>query len=408
MRLSQNPIQTLREAPSNARSEGFAWLVRARVISRANDLLPLGQRTTGRLHALAATAGGSIFTQINLPVITSGAEIFFALQTGATGIMQCPSCGYAARRWVARFAKSALPPEDPLPTEKIATPDCNTIEELANFLGIPQEKTAKALMFTRQADGKFIFAVVRGDMQLSETKLAQLVGDVRPATTEEIEASGAAAGYASPVGLKEAVIIVDDLIPQSANLVAGANEDGYHLKNVNYGRDYTADTIADVALARAGDGCPECNGTLVPLKADLVAESKNGQLVFHDIEMLQAIAETHHDEHGLVWPPEIAPYDVHLVWLPGRKMDTRPAADELYESLQAAGLSVLYDDRDERAGVKFNDADLIGCPVRVTVGERGLKDGMVELKARTASERELAPLDKIVARVIEKQVVRNE
>ncbi len=172
-------------------------------------------------------------------------------------LIHCPACGYSAKSEPALFAKNTSPSEEPLPTEKVATPECNTIEDLANFLEIPKEKTAKALLYTRQSDGKFIFAVVRGDMQLSEAKLKDQVGDVKPATEEEIAASGAVAGYASPIGLQDALIIVDDLIPNSPNLVAGANEIGYHLKNVNYGRDYSAEIVADLVQAEEGNACIE-------------------------------------------------------------------------------------------------------------------------------------------------------
>jgi prolyl-tRNA synthetase len=259
---------------------------------------------------------------------------------------------------------------------------------LANFLGIPKEKTAKALLFTRPSDGKFVFTVVRGDMQMSEAKLKQQVGEVKPATQEEIAASGAVAGYASPMGLKDALIIVDDLIPNSPNLVAGANETGYHLKNVNYGRDYSAEIVADLVQAEEGNACINCGKPLSAFSADLLA-SKD---VYHFDKILHALAESHHDDKGLTLPHPAAPFDVYLMHVPGKTMDTRSAAVELYESLHKAGIPVLFDDRDERAGIKFNDADLIGCPVRVTVGERGLQNGMVELKPRSAAQNSLISL----------------
>jgi prolyl-tRNA synthetase len=269
--------------------------------------------------------------------------------------------------------------------EKILTPDCNTIEALANFLGIPKAKTAKALMFTRLDDNKFIFIVVRGDLQLSEAKLKQQIGDIRPATAAEIERSGAAAGYASPIGLKEVLIIVDDLIPQSQNLVAGANETGYHLKNTNYGRDYSAEIVADLVQAEAGDPCSNCGNPLsVTSVIDLTTRKE-----FHFENILLALAETHHDNKGLTLPHTAAPFDLYLMHIPGKEMDTRAKAEEIYNALQNAGISVLFDDREERAGVKFNDADLIGCPIRVTLGEKNLKEGMVELKPRKEKDNRL-------------------
>jgi prolyl-tRNA synthetase len=259
---------------------------------------------------------------------------------------------------------------------------------LAGYLGMPKEKTAKALMFTRASDGKFVFVVVRGDMQLGEAKLKKLVGEVRIATLEEIAKSGAAAGYASPIGLKNALIVADDLIPESANLVAGANETGCHLKNTNYGRDYTAEILADIVMADKGDSCSNCGNAMDLLNAELLAD-ENGP---HFEHILSALAETHHDAKGLMLPKEAAPFDAYLMQVPGKELDTRSKAEEIYAELQGAGISVLFDDRDERAGVKFNDADLIGCPLRLTVGEKNLKDGMVELKARKEKENRLVSL----------------
>ncbi|MEO7841271.1 MAG: His/Gly/Thr/Pro-type tRNA ligase C-terminal domain-containing protein, partial [Anaerolineales bacterium] len=290
------------------------------------------------------------------------------------------------------FIKTPLPEEEQLPLEKILTPDCHTIEALANFLGIPKEKTAKALMYTRIADNRFIFVVVRGDMQLSDAKLKQQVGDVRPATAAEIANSDAAAGYASPIGLKDALIVADDLIPLSQNLAAGANETGYHLKNTNYGRDYSAEIVADLVQAKAGDACFNCGNSLSVVSA--INLSTHNEYDFENI--LLALAETYHDDRGLTFPKSAAPFDVYLMHLPGKEMDTRTKAEEIYNSLQSAGISVLFDDRDERAGVKFNDADLIGCPIRVTVGEKGLNEGMVELKLRKEKEIRLMPVERII------------
>jgi len=240
-------------------------------------------------------------------------------------------------------------------------------------------------MFTRFDDNKFVFIVVRGDMQLSEAKLKQQIGDIRPATPADIERSGAAAGYASPIGLKDALIVVDDLIPQSQNLVAGANETGYHLKNTNYGRDYTAEIVADLAQAQAGDTCSNCGNSLSVVSVNNLTTRKE----FHFENILLALAETYRDNKGLTLPYPAAPFEVYLMQIAGKEMDTRAKAEELYRALQNTGISVLFDDRDERAGLKFNDADLIGCPIRVTVGEKNLKEGKIELKKRTEANSQL-------------------
>jgi len=385
MKYRDLQIQTQREAPNNARTEGFSFLVRAGYLTRENIPTKLGENTLEHLRNLSGNAS------LSLSTIGNEKETFFPITSGNVEVAHCPSCKYTERLELARFAKTALPQEEQFPVEKIATPDCNTIESLANLLNIPKEKTAKALMYTRMSDGKFIFVVVRGDMQASEAKLKQHVGDVRAATAEEIVRGGAAAGYASAIGLKEALIVVDDLIPQSQNLVAGANETGYHLLNTNYGRDYSADIIADIVQAKAGDACVHCGNPLSVLSAI--------SLTNDFLNILLALAETHHDDKGLTLPHPAAPFDVYLMQVPGKELDTRAKAEELYSAMQSAGISVLFDDRDERAGVKFNDADLIGCPIRVTVGEKGLKEGMVELKLRKVKENQLVAIDDIVEKI---------
>jgi len=388
MKYGDLHIQTLREAPNNARTEGWAFLVRAGYLTRENLPTSLGQIALEHLRARAEQA------LTHLTVIGNEREMFFPLASGNIEVIHCPHCQYTERLELARFAKKPAPQEEaPLPLEQVETPECNTIEALANFLGIPKEKTAKALMYTPVSDGRFIFVALRGDMQLSEAKLKALVGEVRLATTEEIVGAGAAAGYASAIGLSpDALVIVDDLIPASRNLVAGANAAGWHLKNTNYGRDYSAQVVADLAQAKAGDACALCGN---PLEAVAAIELTNNPL-----NLLLALAEAHHDEKGLTLPHPVAPFDVYLMHVPGKEVDTRAKAEEVYRSLRDAGVSVLFDEREERAGVKFNDADLIGCPLRVTVGEKGLKEGMVELKPRNSKENRSAPLERIAEEIL--------
>jgi prolyl-tRNA synthetase len=335
--------------------------------------------------------------------------------------------------------------------EKVATPDAKTIEELANYLGIDKAHTAKAVFLMaslppEKADPLakpeiFVFAIIRGDMEVNETKLANALGaaSLRPATEEEIRSVGAIPGYASPVGLTREhheagasstifTVVVDDLVPRSNNLVAGANQEGYHLRNVNYGRDFTAQIIADIAAAREGDACPICATTLRAVRGVEVGNifklgthfSEKLGCSFSDVDgqekpvimgsygigsgrLLACIAEQHHDEHGLVWPVTVAPYPVHLVALTGRSSnETTTLADQVYTELKDHGIDVLYDDRDESPGVKFNDADLIGLPLRLTVSERALKQGGVEMKRRDRDERGIVPLADVI------QVVKSE
>ncbi len=438
MRYTDLPIQTHREAPANARSDGQSWLIRAGYLSHSGEILPLGERALARIQTFLHTSAD--FRQIGLTTLAGAPEHYYPTPVGSHEILHCPSCGYASRAETAQFQKAAPAPEPPAPLEKVLTPDCPTIESLAAYLGIPTSKTAKALMFvrgddsirdtrysegdtrksifdTRYSEGEssnnelsnnelsnielsntelsnnespnFLFLILRGDTALSEAKLEALVGKFRLAADDEIRAIGAVPGYASPIGVKNARILVDDLIPASPNLVAGANESGYHLLNTNYGRDYTAETVADLAQAAPGYPCIRCVSALSATRAWVLASDSG----FDPEKTLLALAETHHDDKGLTLPAPVAPFDVYLMHVPGKTMDTLPAAQGLYEKLQAAGFSVLFDDRNDRAGVKFNDADLIGCPLRLTLGERGLQNGVVELKRRSGGEVEQVALN---------------
>ncbi len=397
----------------------------------------------------------NIFHRCGLPVIAVKSDVgmmggklahefMYLTPIGEDTLLLCKNCGYTANRQVARFQKPAAAQEKPKPIEKVATPGAHTIEELAIFLGVPKSKTAKAVFFIAQipqgqeTTERFIFAVVRGDMDLNETKLANAIGakDLRPATEEEIKAIGAVPGFASPVALTPAPlsrssgkrmgvrIVVDDIIPESPNLVAGANEEGHHLLNVNYGRDYTASLVTDIAAADEGAACPQCGSAMHAARGvevgnifqlgtrysealgcffvDKDKQSKPVVMGSYGIgvgRLLACIAEEHHDEHGLIWPVTVTPYQVHLVLLRG-KGDSRSEeiAESLYRDLRAAQIEVLFDDRDESPGVKFNDADLIGCPLRVTVSERALSAGGVEMKLRHKADKVIVPLDETVAR----------
>jgi prolyl-tRNA synthetase len=384
-------------------------------------------------------------------------EYMYLTPNGEDTLILCDGCGYAANRQVAVIQKQALPSEDPQSFVKVATPECKSIEALASYLQVPQEKTAKAVFLIAEIPGiaagqpsqeKFIFAVIRGDMEVNETKLANAIKAraLRPATEAEIRQVGAEPGYASPVGLpsmgkeRSYLVVVDDLIPQSPNLVAGANEAGYHLLNVNYGRDYQADLVADITAAREGDACPRCGARLRSVRGVEVGNifklgtrySEAMGCKFLDPEgqvkpvvmgsygiglgrLLACIAEEHRDEFGLIWPISVAPYQVHLTLLVGKSQDTsvqagssRQIAERLYTDLQKAGVEVLFDDRLESPGVKFNDADLIGLPVRLTVGERSLQQGGVEFKRRDQSVRRLVPVDQVIEQVQQEIQVLNE
>ena len=400
MRYSELSILTHRADPAQARSPGEALLVRAGYVSHGGDILPLGQRVIDRLAHLAGAP--DLFVRLQLPVLTSEREAFFPVSAGPAEILNCPECGAVSRRELAQVKLAGFSSEPPLPMEKVATPDCVSIESLAQFLGIPEPRTAKALMLVRETDGRFIVAVVRGDRWLSEAKLGALVGgSCRLARDDEIRAVGAEPGYASPVGLTGAWVVVDELVAESPNLVAGANSAGYHLRNVNCGRDYVPDRVADLTLARAGDPCGVCGAGLQSHKAWVLMSRGPGGAEFDCERLLRALAEVHRDEKGLALPSAAAPFRAYLMHIPGKTMDTRAAAGEMYRTLTEAGIAVLFDDRDERAGVKFNDADLIGCPVRIAVGERGLRNGVVEWKRRRAGQIETVGVGELAGRLRE-------
>jgi prolyl-tRNA synthetase len=366
-------------------------------------------------------------------------EYMYLTEFGEDTLLLCDECNYSANRQIALFQKSALPPEDLLAIEKVATPDAKTIADLAKFLDIPAAKTAKAVFMVATVSErnkpveKFVFAITRGDMELNETKLVNALqaSEIRPAQEDEIEAIGAVPGYASPIGLPEkndymaVITVVDDLIPESTNLVAGANEAGYHLRNTNYGRDYKAAMIADITAAGEGDGCPNCGTPLRTVRGVEVGNifklgtrySDSLGCTFQDKDgkdkpiimgsygigsgrLLASVAEEYNDNWGLIWPITIAPYHVHLTMLPGKKDGglVEATATKLYKDLLAQGVEVLFDDRADSPGVKFNDADLIGLPIRVTVGDRNLKNGMVEIKRRDQdkSQKRLIPQDEII------------
>ncbi len=300
-------------------------------------------------------------------------------------------------------------------------------------MNVPEAKTAKAVFMVAtvtEDDGdheRFVFAVVRGDTEVNEMKLTNAVKAkaLRPAREEEIQAIKAVPGYGSPVGITPGIlVIVDDLTAESPNLVAGANEVGYHLLNVNYGRDYQAQIVTDIISAREGDACPTCGHALHTTRgvevgnifklgtrySDVMGctfQDKDGQskpviMGSYGIgigRLLACVAEEHHDDNGLTWPISVTPYEVHLVLLPDESGSANEAAERVYTALKQAGIDVLFDDRDERAGVKFNDADLIGLPIRLTVSKKALDAGGVEMKLRQSKDKIILPLADVVQRV---------
>jgi prolyl-tRNA synthetase len=356
----------------------------------------------------------------------SQAHEFMVLNpAGEDVLVLCDACGYAANRQVARTPRAEPAAEEALPREEVATPGTTTIASLAAFLGIGEERTAKAAFFIA-GDGRLVTAIVRGDHEVNETKLANAAGattGLRPATVEEIKAAGMEPGYGSPVGAHDTTVVVDELVARSPNLVAGANREGYHYRNVNVGRDFTADFTADITNVQEGDPCPVCGapvrlengievgnifklGTKFTDAAGATYLGEDGRE--HPIVMgsygigvgrnVACIVEAHHDDKGIIWPVEVAPYAAHLVAI-GANRDPQVAevAERLHQLSLDAGREILYDDRDESPGVKFTDAELLGMPWILTVSPRSIAAGGVEVTERATGERATRSIDEVEA-----------
>jgi len=329
--------------------------------------------------------------------------------SGENTLVTCERGDYAADLEIARGVPRApsFPERLDAPSE-VETPGITTCEALADFLGIDVAATSKAMPVV--ADGRVVLALVRGDDRLDEGKLAALLGaSVRPAEADEIrDAFGAEPGSLGPVGF-DGVVVLDEAL-RTGQFVAGANRTGYHLRGVEHGRDFDA-RVADIRLAREGDACPRCGGALrfqtavevghifklgTVYSAPLDATYLDERSVEHPLVMgcygigpgrvLAAVVEQRHDERGIVWPASIAPYDVHVLSLAGGSEEVAALASSVADDLSAAGRDVLLDDRDARPGEKFADADLLGCPLRVTVGKKSLEDGAVDIRRRLETQ----------------------
>jgi prolyl-tRNA synthetase len=379
----------------------------------------------------------NIYRRTGLPVIMieadSGAiggkdssEFMAINDCGEDVIIYCEKCGYAANSEKAKSIKLPGFAARPEPMEEVHTPDQKTIEEVASFLSVKPVRTLKAVFY--YADGEIVFVAIRGDIEVNEIKLKNLlkVNELRLATNEEVEGAHLAAGSASPVGLKDIKIIVDEAIKNGTNYVAGANKPDYHIKNVNFPRDFTADIVADISLAMAGDVCIECGTTLKSVRGievghifklgtalaekmgayytDAKGNAKPIVMGSYGIgvgRLLASVAEASHDEKGFIWPLSIAPYEVYLCPLFLENEKVAQAAERLYNELTECGIEVLFDDRDDSPGVKFNDADLLGIPLRVTISPKTLDKDSVELKWRAEKSAELVAVSDIVAKLKE-------
>lgn len=343
----------------------------------------------------------------------SGSQEFMVKSpVGEDGIAYCDKCGYAANYEKAECVPSEKQYcEGDLPMEKIHTPDVHTIDELVAFMNAEAYQFAKTIIY--KADDKYIAAMVRGDREINEVKLKNLVGAVDDLELAEPhivrELTHAQVGFAGPVGL-DIEVIADKEVAGMKNFIIGANETDYHYKNVNVNRDFTPARVADIRIIQEGDACPKCGqpvktaqgievghifklGTKYSDALGLKYLDENGKsqtvvMGCYGIGVtrcLSAAVEQNYDDNGIIWPVSIAPYHVIVTAVNYKSDEQIKIAEEIYESLTERGLDVLLDDRAERAGVKFKDADLIGVPVRIVVGKR-CGEGVVEYKLRTDAE----------------------
>ena len=345
-------------------------------------------------------------------------EFMLESEHGEDYLILCDSCGYQANGEIAEFKKEEFP-EELKEIEKVHTPGLKSIEEVSEFLKVPQHKTMKCVFF--ETEEQLFTVVIRGDLDVSETKLknALKLNEVYPASEERIQQSGMVPGFASPIGSKDTTILLDTSAQNNNNLVAGANEMDYHILNCNTDRDFKADLIVDVAQAVTGNTCLECNAELRATRGIEIGNifklgtkfSESMGATFLDEEgkrkpavmgcygigvgrLMASIVENSHDDWGIIWPKEVAPYQV-LISTIVKGDRALEESEKLYKRLLEKGIDVLWDDRKERPGVKFKDADLWGIPLRIVVGGKSLDEDIVEFKLRSEKDKSLIPLSQI-------------
>jgi prolyl-tRNA synthetase len=379
----------------------------------------------------------NIFARCGLPAMMveadSGAiggkdshEFMLIAESGEDEIIYCEACKYAANTEKAKSHKHLLETQPALPIEEVSTPGKRTIEEVSGFLKVPATNTLKAVFYI--ADKNLVFVVIRGDLEVNEIKLKNLLKatDLRLATEPEVKAAGIVAGAASPVGLTGVKIVADDSVVTGVNFIAGGNKPETHLKNVNYPRDFKADVVTDIARVTAGDECEKCHSKLAStrgievghvfklgtayskiLGANFIDAAGNSQPAIMGCygigvgRLMAAAIEQNHDDKGIIWPLPIAPYQVYLCPLYRDGTKVAEVVEKLYSEFTDAGLEVLFDDRTESPGAKFNDADLLGIPLRITVSPRTLEKNTVEVKWRKEKQAQFLPLEGITEKIKE-------
>ena len=382
------------------------------------------------------TAYKKIFFRCGLPVVLveadSGAiggkdsqEFILPNPVGEDTIIQCPGCGYAANMERAVSEKGTPIGDDGEgrvgQISEIYTPDISTIENLSRFLAVPKSRILKSVFYW--ADGELLFAVIRGDLDVNESKLKRISSspNLRIASDKEVIESGLVPGFASPIGSQGFKVIVDDSVEAGLNFIAGGNKKNFHFENVNFPRDFSEYVIGDIAIAEEGQNCSFCNESLTSARGIEVGHvfklgmsfSETFQVNFVDSagdrkppimgcygigvgRLLAAAIEQNHDDKGMCFPLEVAPFHIYLAVLNQENPEVENAAENLYQKLSENGIETLFDDREESPGVKLNDADLLGFPVRVIISNRTLKENSVEIKTRTSTTNKLVAIEEAV------------
>ena len=351
-------------------------------------------------------------------------EFMVKSEVGEDDVVFCTKCDYAANIEKAECIPEKAEAEELKETNKVETPNIRTIEELANFFNISVKKLAKTLIYN--ADGKIVAVMVRGDREVNEVKVTNALGgviDLQMATPEEVmKATNAQVGFAGPIGLNVDELLVDAEVSNMYNFVVGANDTGYHIENVNYGRDFEG-KVGDYRNIIEGEICPVCGGKITISRGTEVghifklgtkySKAMNANFIDEDgkekpflmgcygigvTRTLASIIEQHNDENGIVWPLSVAPYHVSVIPVNIKDEEQMKIAEKLYEELLALGVEALLDDRNERAGVKFKDSELMGIPMRVTVGKK-ITDGEVEFKLREGGENETIKIEEVIGKV---------
>jgi prolyl-tRNA synthetase len=353
-------------------------------------------------------------------------EFMVSSDVGEADVAYCDECGYAANVEKAPCVNRPIHAEEAeKEIKKVATPDVKTVDELMHFFNTTADRFVKTLIYS--IDDKAVAVMLRGDREVNITKLQNLfkASDIEMADRDTVEkATGAEVGFAGPININVDALVVDDEVAHMKNFIIGANETGYHYENVNYGRDFKADVVADIRNIELGDPCPKCGkainiargievghifklGTKYTEALGATYLDENGQeqpiiMGCYGIGInrtVAAIIEQHHDDRGIIWPMSVTPYHVIIVVASNYQPEQIQAAEKIHDELASRGIEVLLDDRDERAGVKFNDADLIGIPIRITVGKK-ISTGMVEFKRRDKADSIDIPVSDIVDKVI--------